>query len=508
MLSKLPFSATTVLKHLLSWAALLTLHAVGAESGTATSMPTYHFTSPTGKDCMPFDPNGAIYHRGRYHLGYIYQDEGKHYWGHASSADLLRWTVHPPMLSPGPEGGIFSGNAFRDKKGRVVVSYHGLGNSAMKVPGGNCLAVAVDDDLIHYRKLEANPVMKNPGWDPHTWLEGGTYYSISGSDPGSGRVASLYRSSDDTLARWELAGPLMKFDMPDVFANEDISCPDLFKLGGKHVLLCISHIRGARYYVGRFENEQFHPESHHRMNWPGGTFFAPETLIDAKGRRLLWAWVLGNPSTMSLPRELTMGDDLSLRIQPARELEGLRTAKQSLRAFDVAALSERALDGFQGTAKELNIDIDPREAGEFGVKVRRAPQGEEETVITCIPTRGVLRIETDKSSMDRKTRPRTYAMTFMLPKGAENPELSGQEAPFELKPGEPLRLRIFIDHSILEVFANGRQCLTQRIWPTRDDSTGVAVFSRSGAIRVRSAEAWNMQPTRFETPVAATGAGR
>ena len=27
------------------------------------------------------------------------------------------------------------------------------------------------------------------------------------------------------------------------------------------------------------------------MNWPGGQFFAPESLLDGKGRRLIWAWV-------------------------------------------------------------------------------------------------------------------------------------------------------------------------------------------------------------------------
>ena len=36
--------------------------------------PAYHFVVPEGV-CLPADPNGAIYWNGRYHLGYIYQDE-------------------------------------------------------------------------------------------------------------------------------------------------------------------------------------------------------------------------------------------------------------------------------------------------------------------------------------------------------------------------------------------------------------------------------------------------
>ncbi len=467
---------------------------------TPDPLPRYHFTSPTGQECMPFDPNGAIFFNGRYHLGYIYQHTGQHYWGHVSSTDLINWQIHPPMLAPGPESGIFSGNAFVDKHGRAVLSYHGLGNADTGVPGGNCLAIAADDDLIVFNKLAANPVMHDPGWDPHTWLEGDTYYSISGSNPGRGSVAALYTSSDDTLAAWELVGPLMSREMPDVYPDEDISCPDLFQLGDQHILLCISHIRGARYYVGRFENRQFHPEQHYRMNWPGGTFFAPETLQDSKGRRIMWAWVLGSPSTISLPRVLSLGETGALRIEPVEELQALRANHQSLSTFDLPANTDVLAEGISGDCKELVVTIDPRQATECGVKVRCSPNRAEETVITYVPARKVLRIEMGNSSLDQSLLPRTYAMTFMLPAGAENPVVDAQEAPFELQPGELLRLQIYLDHSIMEVFANGRQCITQRLWPTRADSTGVALFARGGTANMQSLEAWDMLPLQGVIP--------
>ena len=84
----------------------------------------------------------------------------------------------------------------------------------------------------------------------------------------------------------------------------------------------------------------------------------------------------------------------------------------------------------------------------------------------------------------------------MMPKGCvNNPTVTFQEAPFELKTGELLDLRIYLDHSIMEVFANGRQCLTQRIYPTRADSLSVATFARGGAAKLASLEAWDMNPT-------------
>ena len=85
-------------------------------------------------------------------------------------------------------------------------------------------------------------------------------------------------------------------------------------------------------------------------------------------------------------------------------------------------------------------------------------------------------------------------MTFHVP-GGGNPPVTAQEAPFTLAPGEPLTLRVFLDRSILEVFANRRQCLTQRIYPTRADSLGVALFATGGDATVTSLRAWDMAPS-------------
>ena len=44
----------------------------------------------------------------------------------------------------------------------------------------------------------------------------------------------------------------------------------------------------AHYYLGRYEDEQFYPEIHGRMNWQGGQLSGPETLFDDKGRRIFF----------------------------------------------------------------------------------------------------------------------------------------------------------------------------------------------------------------------------
>ena len=48
---------------------------------------------------------------------------------------------------------------------------------------------------------------------------------------------------------------------------------------------------------------------------------------------------------------------------------------------------------------------------------------------------------------------------------------------------------------MLEVFANGRQCVTQRVYPTRSDSLGVRLFSSGAHSVVKGVDAWDMAAT-------------
>jgi beta-fructofuranosidase len=445
--------------------------------------PRYHFTVPEGF-AMPFDPNGCIYWNGKYHLCYIYQDpkypQGGHCWGHVSSIDLVHWTHHVPALIPttdSPEVGIFSGNCFVNKKGEATMLYHG-------VNAGNSIATSADENLDFWKKLPANPIIPNPpagspyaSWDPHGWLEGDTYYAIFG-----GSRPAIFKAKE--LDKWEYVGDLLAHAVEGVDINEDISCPDLFKLGNKHVLVCISHRLGCRYYVGEWKNEQFYPEFHEKMSWVDNAFFAPESLEDNKGRRIMWAWVfdglsnekirsMGWSGTMSLPRVLELGEDNTLRMSPPEELEMLRYRPKKLENLTVD--SELPLKDISGNSLELNIEMVPNGAKQFGIKVCCSGDGEEQTVIFYDAIEKKLKIDTTKSSL------------------GEGPK-SVEGGPFELKQNEPLKLRVFVDKSIVEVFANERQAIMRRIYPTRSDSQGIVLFS-DGAIKIKSIEAWDMAPS-------------
>lgn len=447
--------------------------------------PGYHFVTPEGR-CMPFDPNGAIFWKGRYHLFYIFQDARGHNWGHVSSTDLFHWRHHPTGLV----SGMFSGNCFVNKDGRPTICHHQVGQ-------GNAMVVSLDDDLNRWKKLPSNPITPKtrPGdpsdgkyrsWDPFGWLEGDTYYAIFG-----GEHAAVVKSKS-LEGPWSYAGDLLANPAPGIGINEDISCADFFEIGnGKtrtHMLLCISHRLGCRYYLGDWKNEQFHPKVHERMSWTDNSFFAPRSLLDDKGRRIMWAWIFDGPGfgtradygwsgTMSLPRVLTLAGDGTLRMNPPHELQMLRYRPRKHAAVEVPDGADVVLDNIAGHSLEINIELTTATARQVGVKVCRSARAEEETRVYYDATDHKLKIDTTRSSLG--DGPRTV-----------------EAAPFHLEKNDPLRLRIFVDHSVVEVFANGgRQAVMRRIYPVRKDSVGVSLFSHGGAAHASAIAAWDMSPS-------------
>ena len=476
--------------------------------------PTYHFVAPEGI-CHPFDPQGCLYWKGRYHLFYAYQLERVGVWAHASSADLVHWIHHriPLGVSPGdPEEQVYAGGSLINKDGVPTMIYHG-------VNAGTCIATSDDDNLIHWTKHPANPVIPKPKegddshgkyhvWDTCGWLQEDTYYSICGNHPNelpktNGDIAYLFRSDD--LVHWEYVHPFYQSERRWTNENEDCSCPDFFPIGDKYMLMFISHTHGTQYYLGSYEGEKFLPERHARMSWPGGPLFAQESLLDGDGRRIFWAWVFESRSrnaqlsagwagVMSLPRVLSLAQDDTLLIEPAEELQILRRNYRRQESLSLADGSEMRLDEINGDCLELALDVDNPSGQKLGVIVRCSPDSEERTVILFDDEARTLQVDTSRSSLSPEiVQPWPQHGTSFSPNPLEGrQDVRTQQAPFELSPGEPLRLRIFLDRSVLEVFANSRQCLTQRIYPTRSDSIGVRLFSQKGRISVRSIEAWDI----------------
>lgn len=484
--------------------------------------PLYHYVIPEGM-AHPFDPNGAIYWKGRYHMFYIFQPvRPKPFyrgdaWAHISSHDLIHWRHHPTALKPTeetPERAIYSGNMFLDKEGVPTIIYHGLG-------AGNCVAYSTGDEwLENWERHPENPVIPYPEyalenddfeyriilselpeygrydvWDPHAWLEEDTYYSISGDNSGKANGwpadnSTLWKSTD--LEKWELVGDFFHHgETPGV-----LDCPDFFRLGDKHVLLFLHD--GLKYHIGEFKDEQFYPEKEGTLTWNIGAGYAPESTVDAEGRRIMWAALNDSRTgwgdvdnfitkhawagTLTLPRVLTIDESNDLNIEPIEELEALRYDPVKIENLEVK--EEVVLENISGNSMELRVSIDPRKSKSFGIKVCASGDGKEETVLSYAPAENEFIFDLTKSSLNEEFMEGYLWQTDKI-----------QKAELSLGRNENLDLRIFIDRSVIEVFVNKKLALVQRIYPVGEDSDKVILFSNGGSIQVPILESWQLHPT-------------
>jgi len=428
---------------------------------------TFHLAHPGPGQAMPGDPNCAFYWNGRYHLHYIYANQDGFVFAHVSSADMLHWKWHPTTLTPvRTEHGMFSGTGFLTKDGKPAIIYHGQGS------GRNQIAIAEDDALERWSPPMALEPRIAPGqdaskiahWDPDAWWDGTAYYALSGGSPGSGKPPTLFKSGD--LRSWDYLGLFLTRDMPDVQPDEDISCPNFFRIGDTWMLLCISHNKGCRYYLGDWKDERFTPRFHARMNWRAWDCFAPESVLTPDGRRVMWAWCnLGTPQTgiQSLPRELSLPEDGVLRIRPLRELESLREDEAVSERIALKDGAAHRLDGLAGDAVELRFAVELAKASEFRLDVRCGHGGDG-------------------------------GIPVVIDRGNGTLSLGESRAPFALKDGEPLELRVFLDKNVIEVFANDRQAIVAS-HPMTLDHGHVRAIVRGGDAVIRELRSWRMRST-------------
>ena len=259
------------------------------------------------------------------------------------------------------------------------------------------------------------------------------------------------------------------------------------------------------------------------MNWPGGSCFAVETLLDAKGRRIVWCWVVGQRKTESaelagwggvytLPRVVSLAEGGGhLLFDPLEELEALRTNHRSHCDMTLKADNELRLDGISGECLELMLEIDTLAAKEIIIKLRCSPDEQEQTLLIYDKDAKTLSIDTTNSSLgEDMLHPCTPPMLTNKDCGNVCDELKKimstladdktdraciQAAPFKLNKSENLKLRIFLDGSIMDVFANRRQCVTQRIYPSLAESIGIALQARGADAKIISLDAWDMAAT-------------
>jgi beta-fructofuranosidase len=261
-------------------------------------------------------------------------------------------------------------------------------------------------------------------------------------------------------------------------------------------VLCFDHSTGGEYLLGDYDkkNRRFKPYDQGRFNHgfvsPGGVH-APSAAADGQGGVINILNINdGKPSDdwdqiMSLPQRLTLGPDKLIRIEPVAAVASLRGRHQHVDETVIPANKEIVLKGIQGNAMELEVEIDPKTARWVQLNVLRSPDAEEQTSITFY-------------NFDRKLSFWYHTPGVVCLDGSRSSNLPDvwlrpPERTEVVRGSKPLKLRIFIDRSVVEVFVNSKQYLAMRVYPGRKDSLGVSVRAQGQDAVLKNLDAWQMK---------------
>lgn len=459
----------------------------------------YHFMPQTG---WMNDPNGLIWFRDQYHLFYQYNPYdafwGMMYWGHAVSNDLIHWQHLPLALAPGhfyddhPKGGCFSGSAI-EHDGKLWLLYTGTYYQGMGFRQVQCAAWSQDG--IHFEKYEGNPVLVPPeGYDlsnfrdPKVFSHQGKFYLVVGAKREGKARALLFRSDD--LLHWIFVNVLAESRGELGYMWE---CPDFYPLGdnGLYVLMFSPMGLGQRktlYLVGDMDFDRGIFDSHisGEVDW-GFDYYAPQSFLDGKGRRILIAWANawdwmpwwkdwgptyteGWCGALTLPRQVEMLPDHTLAFQPVEEVKGLRGPLQNAGTFVLEAGKTYGVGRGNAIELEFTIDLTNTSAGQVCVRLR------------CKEGRAA------KACFDLAN-----ACLWVDRNNADGWSKGVCRSPMPLKGKATLKVRIFVDMDSIEIFADeGRVCLSLNVFAPPDQD-GVEMIAQGGAARIEHMRLWMLE---------------
>lgn len=323
----------------------------------------YHLMPPTG---WLNDPNGLCRYKDQYHVFYQYGPfsaaGGIKFWGHYRSDDLLRWEAMPPMLysdEPFDAHGAYSGSAVEMPDGSMYLYY--TGNIKLDDKAYDYILDGREQNTILARSKDGirldtkTLLMTNDDYpqdmslhvrDPKVFSRDGSWWMVLGARTKDDKgVAIVYGSQDGV--DWKHVNTI-RSEEPAGYMWE---CPDLFEMDDRWFLLASPQgmhrdVPGLqnKYASGYFPLDKDFREPDCRAGTfvpldYGFDFYAPQTfwMPDGDPRRLMIAWMAmpdakyRNPTTrdgwqncMTQIREITCRDGRLLS-NPIRELEQLRT---------------------------------------------------------------------------------------------------------------------------------------------------------------------------------------
>lgn len=471
--------------------------------------PQWHFSA---KRNWINDPNGLVYFDGEYHLFYQYNPFGDQWghmsWGHAVSTDLLHWQELPVAIPEDDRVSIFSGSVvideantsgFGDGKTPVMVAIY---TGCLRRPeGGQAQELAYSHDRGRsWTKFVANPVLDlglTDFRDPKVFWHTDTQ-----------RWIMLVSLAHEYRLAFFASNNLKDWTFLSDFKSEDTQqgiweCPDIFEmpLAGEASVWVLkvdvleghpSHGSGARLFWGHFDGTRFHLGNIPAPAWAdyGSDFYAAVAWGNTEHVRPTPVWIgwmnchryakhlPTSPwrGVMSMPRALSLrrtATGLEFLQQPIPELTRLRGKALVNSPAEIQDSEYRLTVDPCRRSLELHMACEQSSAQSWGGYLRT---GKDE-ILRWGYDNLTSEVFVDRSTAGFVPDDRHYAKR----RSAAYP------AP---RVGLPVRLRIFLDQSSVELFAGeGELVLTEQFFPEGHEFE-LGLFSNAGTSTFTQVTVW------------------
>ncbi len=459
------------------------------------------------------ESHGMTYSDGKYHVFFQKNGNGPYmcrlHWGHIVSENLYDWTEVKTAINPETSydiKGCWSGCVVEDEK--VFGNYPGIIYTG--VDYGKAMisfASPTDASLLDWTKASNNPrINGRPSGlsddfrDPYFFRTSKGAYIIVGSSKNNIGCCTLHAYNEVT-GNWSNDGKLF-------YAGDNASAhgtfwemPTVTPMGNDLYLFTVTPLNtslGVRtlYWVGKIDdNGQFQPID---GTWPrtvelsgmtrDGYGMLSPTIYQKDGKTLALGIVPDKVASSvnydngwahcySLPREWSLDANNLLVQKPYSGLEGMRVSEGAYSQTNFQLNGTQSLTTVAGRQVEVLATFQAGSAA-FGINVLKSANGQAQIKVSgstlTVDLTSLGRISNDNGVFGGK-----YESTL----------------PVNIEAGSEVKLHVFVDGSILDIFVGDTYATSIRIFCTDADATGVELFTEANT-QVVSAQAWNLDPAQ------------
>lgn len=240
------------------------------------------------------------------------------HWGHAVSKDLIHWKHLGLALFPTKSydrNGVFSGSAL-EKEGKLFLYYSAVrymeeNEENIHIVEDNRIetsqALLISEDGMHFdnwkQKQQIIPVCRDDSVadaadtrDPKVWKDDDGYYMVLGSTYKKQFGRALFYRSQDAM-HWTYVNQCQLSRL-----GNTLECPDLFQINQNYIFLfsCMQLVKEdgmqadhAVCTLADFNKDtcELHVSEAYQFVDYGLDLYAPQTTLDAAGRRVIIGWI-------------------------------------------------------------------------------------------------------------------------------------------------------------------------------------------------------------------------